>query len=857
MGLKFNPFTGKLDYIGSITGGVGATGATGPSGGPTGATGATGLQGATGIGATGPVGDTGATGLQGSQGSTGATGIGSTGATGLAGSAGATGLQGATGIQGDTGSTGPQGATGATGVSGPAGATGVGSTGSTGATGSTGPTGATGLQGSTGVLPVGSELVYGEAFANANITTQLGTGTGSKPWVTISSANLVAGEIGSGVTYNNADTFTIDTKTNTVFYEFVATIGGRKGEATSNGIDVGLSIDGVDPVIGLYTSIPSTGFSTADREFSISGIFSLAANSNHTLQLRVRQTGGGAAGTNSIVLTSVNFSFRSINALITGPQGATGPSGGPTGATGPQGATGLGATGATGLQGSVGQTGSTGATGPAGSVGATGSTGTTGGIGATGPQGVQGIQGPQGSTGSTGIAGDAGATGATGASGASGIPGNTGATGLIGPEGATGPQGATGLTGSTGVQGATGAAGQSSTFYNYQADANTISGVPTNGHLYWNNATQTSATEVVLSHLEANGNDIDVFFTLFKDGDTFIIQDQSNSNNYQKWEISGTPTVVSNSYVSIPVTLITSTYIFPNNHQVIFAIVTSGLTGATGPQGATGATGIQGPTGSTGIQGSTGPDGASGATGATGATGSTGPQGSTGATGPDGATGLTGATGLQGVQGIQGLTGATGSTGPQGNNGDTGSTGPTGSTGATGPQGATGASTGTVQAVRLDWNPATNGNLGQAIDFFAPYSSTTYNTDTSTFELVNPSGTGTNFARVYVKLSGYYQFFVRFNAFDLRSSTNFLMMLFSQANPTGNLSFNQNLSIKRPATGSTDISTTQEVSVVIRVDTPTYYNWAWNSSATSPFAQANPTNGLPTMTLQITRLRNL
>ena len=67
------------------------------------------------------------------------------------------------------------------------------------------------------------------------------------------------------------------------------------------------------------------------------------------------------------------------------------------------------------------------------------------------------------------------------------------------------------------------------------------------------------------------------------------------------------------------VTLVTSGGInqFNNNHQVIFAIVTSGL------QGATGATGV-------------------GATGSTGATG-VGTEGATGATGPAGATGATGA----------------------------------------------------------------------------------------------------------------------------------------------------------------------------------------------------------------------
>ena len=68
MAYTFNPFTGKLDAVGS--GGGGATGATGI--GATGATGATGL-GATGVtGATGLTGSTGATGVEGSTGATGA-----------------------------------------------------------------------------------------------------------------------------------------------------------------------------------------------------------------------------------------------------------------------------------------------------------------------------------------------------------------------------------------------------------------------------------------------------------------------------------------------------------------------------------------------------------------------------------------------------------------------------------------------------------------------------------------------------------------------------------------------------------------------------------------------------------------
>jgi hypothetical protein len=258
-----------------------------------------------------------------------------------------------------------------------------------------------------------------------------------------------------------------------------------------------------------------------------------------------------------------------------------------------------------------------------------------------------------GGIGATGSTGPTGATGSTGPVGATGV-GTTGATGVQGPEGstgATGLQGATGLgaTGATGVQGATGLPGQSASFYNYQADAVNVSGTPANGRIIWNNLTQVSATTVTLSHIDALGNDIDVFFPLFKTGDKFVVQDQGNSANFQTWEISATPTVVLNSYVTIPVTLVTSggTSQFIDAQNLIFAIVSSGLVGATGPVGATGATGVQGDTGSTGIQGATGLDGATGATGVIGL------DGATGATG----IGATGSTGIQGATGPQGATG--------------------------------------------------------------------------------------------------------------------------------------------------------------------------------------------------------
>ena len=313
---------------------------------------------------------------------------------------------------------------------------------------------------------------------------------------------------------------------------------------------------------------------------------------------------------------------------LVGSTGLVGASG--IGATGPVGATGLGATGLVGSTGVDGPVGSSGATGVVGATGATG-------VGEAGSTGLSGSTGATG-LGATGLSGSTGATGLVGSTGIIGPFGSTGSTGLMGPSltpkgavnnyfllpetgnvigdiyqtndtgdiygwdgsewnnigpfpiGATGLVGATGLgaTGSTGPIGATGLPGQSASFYNYKADAVNISGTPANGRIIWNNLTpQTSSTTVTLSHIDALGNDIDVFFPLFKTGDKFVIQDQGNSANFQTWEISATPTVFLNSYVTIPVTLVTSggTSQFIDAQNLIFAIVSSGLVGATGATG--------------------------------------------------------------------------------------------------------------------------------------------------------------------------------------------------------------------------------------------------------------------------------
>jgi hypothetical protein len=356
----------------------------------------------------------------------------------------------------------------------------------------------------------------------------------------------------------------------------------------------------------------------------------------------------------------------------------------------------VGAHGATGATGLTGATGIFGATGDAGTTGATGATGETGlqgatGIGSTGATGLTGatgmgirilgsvpsfvnlpgspsigdiyivtdeggigyswngfswsnlgfLSGPTGATGASGVSGSNGATGATGPAGATGIPGTAAAQGATGATGV----GATGATG-VGATGATGPNGYTNVFYGYTADTTRTSGFPTTGTLYWNNATQISATQVAVSHITANSEDIDLFLALLATSNQFVIQEKSDSNSFQRWTISAAPTNIPNSYIELPVTLVSSggngSSNFANNSELLFILTQQGIQGSTG---VTGATGVEGATGATGLTGATG----SGATGATGITGDTGATGATGTQGATGATGLTGATGATGV----------------------------------------------------------------------------------------------------------------------------------------------------------------------------------------------------------------
>jgi len=274
-----------------------------------------------------------------------------------------------------------------------------------------------------------------------------------------------------------------------------------------------------------------------------------------------------------------------------------------------------GVPGPTGPQGEQGPTGSQ---GPQGFQGFKGDQGLQGPTGSQGPQGFQGSQGFQGPQGFQGFKGDQGEQGPTGSQGPQGFQGATGPQGFQGNQGPQGFQGNQGPQGNQGFQGATGPQGNdgiSVSYYKYNAKTNSQTPPPGAKQIMWNNVTQINSTILYVDHLTRDNVDIDVFLALIKTGDSIIIQDENDSNNYQKWTVSGTPTIIPNDYVSIPVTYVTGGYSFSNGHDIILIPLSIGVQGPQGPQGATGSVGSQG---NQGFQGATGPQGDQGIQGATG-----------------------------------------------------------------------------------------------------------------------------------------------------------------------------------------------------------------------------------------------
>jgi len=431
------------------------------------------------------------------------------------------------------------GATGPTGSSGGP----IGPTGSQGIAGSTGPQGligSTGLQGIAG--PTGSQGLIGPTGQRGSTGSQGIAGpTGSQGLIGPTGSQGSIGPTGSQGSIGPTG------------------LQGSIGPTGSQGLIGPTGLQGIAGPTGLQGSIGPTGSQGLIGPTGLQGIAGVTGS-----QGLIGPTGSqgliGPTGLQGI-------------AGPTGSQGLIGPTGS-QGSIGPTGSQGL--IGPTGSQGSIGPTGLQGIAGPTGSQGSIGPTGSQGLIGPTGLQGIAGVTGPQGSIGPTGSQGLIGPTGLQG------IAGVTGSQGLIGPTGLQGSIGPTGLQGSIGP---TGSQGISTSYYEYQAITDTT-GDPGTGHILWVGGNQNTSPGVLnISHKTDKHIDIDIFLALFKENDILILQDRSNSNNYQKWLITGPITIIPNSYIQVPVTNLENTYIFPNNHSIILAPIISGSQGPTGLPG--------------------------------------------------------------------------------------------------------------------------------------------------------------------------------------------------------------------------------------------------------------------------------
>ena len=151
--------------------------------------------------------------------------------------------------------------------------------------------------------------------------------------------------------------------------------------------------------------------------------------------------------------------------------------------------------------------------------------------------------------------------------------------GAQGPAGAVGPAGPTGGVGPAGPQGPS---GLSSSTFPYVAKTTSTSGDPLSTFITWDQADQITASTIRVSHIGSDTNDYDVLLSIIKGNDYVIIQSKTNSNKYQKFSVTGAPTIVPNSYIEIPVSndsFGTSPTNFSNGDPILLIIQSVGLTG--------------------------------------------------------------------------------------------------------------------------------------------------------------------------------------------------------------------------------------------------------------------------------------
>jgi hypothetical protein len=114
-----------------------------------------------------------------------------------------------------------------------------------------------------------------------------------------------------------------------------------------------------------------------------------------------------------------------------------------------------------------------------------------------------------------------------------------------------------------------------SNIYLYNNISNVIPPPIDIGDIVYNNINQGNATIIYISHLTRDGLDIERYYNDLTDLNYVYIQDQSNSINFIKYIITGTPTIITNEYIAIPVAVEdsggTGATTFGNNHDIMLS----------------------------------------------------------------------------------------------------------------------------------------------------------------------------------------------------------------------------------------------------------------------------------------------
>lgn len=117
-----------------------------------------------------------------------------------------------------------------------------------------------------------------------------------------------------------------------------------------------------------------------------------------------------------------------------------------------------------------------------------------------------------------------------------------------------------------------------SNFYLYDSGTSQ-SPNPVSGFITYNNATQSNATMIYISHKTRDNIDIEVYFKQITKLTDVYIQDENTSANFIQFNITGTPTITTEAQVAIPVLVrgIPGTTGFADGHNVIISFFTNGL----------------------------------------------------------------------------------------------------------------------------------------------------------------------------------------------------------------------------------------------------------------------------------------